>query len=45
MKKYTFTKKIDTRSGFGTGPTELMGKYQLNFKAIIADVKGVLDRK
>ena len=41
MKKYTFTKKIDTRSGFGAGLAEL-GKTNENVVALCADLIGSL---
>ena len=41
MKTYTFTKKIDTRSGFGAGLTEL-GKSNENVVALCADLTGSL---
>ena len=37
MKTYTFAKKIDTRSGFGAGLTEL-GKSNENVVALCADL-------
>src|SRR6478735_8479808 len=37
MKKYTFTEKKDTRSGFGDGMTEL-GKTNPNVVALCADL-------
>lgn len=39
MKKYTFTEKKDTRSGFGAGLLEA-GKRNNNVVAITADLKG-----
>ncbi len=41
MKKYTFTKKIDTRSGFGAGLAEL-GRTNENVVALCADLVGSL---
>ncbi|NQW36638.1 MAG: transketolase family protein [Flavobacteriales bacterium] len=41
MKKYTFTEKKDTRSGFGAGLTEL-GKTNPNVVALCADLIGSL---
>src|SRR5690554_4563478 len=41
MKKYTYTEKIDTRSGFGAGMTEL-GRTNPNVVAICADLVGSL---
>lgn len=41
MKKYTFTEKIDTRSGFGAGLHEL-GKTNPNVVALVADLTGSL---
>jgi len=41
MKKYTFTEKRDTRSGFGDGLTEL-GKKNPNVVALCADLIGSL---
>jgi len=41
MKKYTFTEKKDTRSGFGDGMTEL-GKKNPNVVALCADLTGSL---
>ncbi len=41
MKKYTFTEKIDTRSGFGDALTEL-GKTNKNVVALCADLIGSL---
>ena len=41
MKTYTFTDKIDTRSGFGAGLTEL-GKSNENVVALCADLTGSL---
>ena len=41
MKTYTFTEKIDTRSGFGAGLTEL-GKLNENVVALCADLTGSL---
>jgi len=41
MKKYTFTEKKDTRSGFGDGLTEL-GKTNPNVVALCADLIGSL---
>lgn len=41
MKKYTYTEKIDTRSGFGTGLHEL-GKTNPNVVALVADLTGSL---
>lgn len=41
MKKYTFTEKKDTRSGFGDGLTEL-GKTHPNVVALCADLIGSL---
>ncbi len=41
MKKYTFTEKKDTRSGFGDGLTEL-GKKNPNVVALCADLIGSL---
>ncbi len=41
MKKYTFTEKIDTRSGFGDALTEL-GKTNENVVALCADLIGSL---
>jgi transketolase len=41
MKKYTFTEKKDTRSGFGDGMTEL-GKTNPNVVALCADLTGSL---
>jgi transketolase len=41
MKKYTFTEKKDTRSGFGDGLTEL-GKKNKNVVALCADLIGSL---
>lgn len=41
MKTYTFTEKIDTRSGFGAGLTEL-GKSNENAVALCADLTGSL---
>ncbi len=41
MKKYTFTEKKDTRSGFGDGLTEL-GKTNSDVVALCADLTGSL---
>ena len=41
MKTYTFTEKIDTRSGFGAGLTEL-GKSNKDVVALCADLTGSL---
>ena len=41
MKTYTFTEKIDTRSGFGAGLAEL-GKSNENVVALCADLTGSL---
>lgn len=41
MKKYTFTEKKDTRSGFGAGLTEL-GRTNPNVVALCADLIGSL---
>ena len=41
MKKYTYTEKKDTRSGFGDGLTEL-GKTNENVVALCADLTGSL---
>lgn len=41
MKKYTYTEKIDTRSGFGAGLHEL-GKTNPNVVALVADLTGSL---
>ena len=41
MKKYTYTEKKDTRSGFGAGLTEL-GKTNPNVVALCADLIGSL---
>ncbi len=41
MKKYTFTEKKDTRSGFGAGLAEL-GKTNENVLALCADLTGSL---
>src|SRR3954466_9854973 len=41
MKKYTFTEKKDTRSGFGAGLSAL-GKSNPNVVALCADLKGSL---
>jgi transketolase len=41
MKKYTFTEKKDTRSGFGDGMTEL-GRTNPNVIALCADLTGSL---
>src|SRR3954466_446266 len=41
MKKYTFTEKKDTRSGFGAGLLEL-GKTDPNVVALCADLTGSL---
>ncbi|WP_417444233.1 transketolase family protein [Joostella sp.] len=41
MKKYTYTEKIDTRSGFGAGLTEL-GRTNPNVVALCADLVGSL---
>src|SRR6476646_7479830 len=41
MKKYTFTEKKDTRSGFGAGLSEL-GKSDPNVVALCADLTGSL---
>lgn len=41
MKKYTYTEKKDTRSGFGAGLTEL-GKTNPNVVALCADLTGSL---
>jgi transketolase len=41
MKKYTFTEKIDTRSGFGVGLLEL-GKTNPNVVGLCADLIGSL---
>ena len=41
MKTYTFTEKIDTRSGFGAGLTEI-GKSNENVVALCADLTGSL---
>jgi transketolase len=41
MKKYTYTDKIDTRSGFGAGLEEL-GKTNPNVVALCADLTGSL---
>lgn len=41
MKKYTYTEKKDTRSGFGDGLTEL-GKINPNVVALCADLTGSL---
>ena len=43
MKTYTFTDKIDTRSGFGAGLAEL-GKSNENVVALCADLTGSLKR-
>ena len=39
MKKYTFTEKKDTRSGFGAGLAEL-GRTNPNVVALCADLIG-----
>ncbi|MCD6090505.1 MAG: transketolase family protein [Bacteroidales bacterium] len=41
MKKYTYTEKIDTRSGFGAGLHHL-GKTNPNVVALVADLTGSL---
>ena len=41
MKKYTYTEKIDTRSGFGAG-LEALGKSNPNVVALCADLTGSL---
>jgi len=41
MKKYTYTERIDTRSGFGAGMTEL-GRTNPNVVALCADLVGSL---
>ena len=41
MKKYTYTEKIDTRSGFGAGLHQL-GKTNPNVVALVADLTGSL---
>src|SRR5690606_38897323 len=41
MKKYTYTEKIDTRSGFGAGLAEL-GRTNPNVVALCADLIGSL---
>ena len=41
MKKYTYTEKKDTRSGFGAGLQEL-GKTNPNVVALCADLIGSL---
>ena len=41
MKKYTYTEKKDTRSGFGAGLSEL-GKKNPNVVALCADLTGSL---
>ena len=41
MKKYTYTEKKDTRSGFGDGLTEL-GQENENVVALCADLIGSL---
>ena len=41
MKKYTYTDKIDTRSGFGAG-LETLGKSNPNVVALCADLTGSL---
>jgi len=41
MKKFTFTEKLDTRSGFGAGLAEL-GKSNPNVVALCADLTGSL---
>jgi transketolase len=41
MKKYTYTEKKDTRSGFGAGLSEL-GKLNSNVVALCADLTGSL---
>ncbi len=41
MKKYTYTEKKDTRSGFGAGLLEL-GKRNKNVVALCADLTGSL---
>lgn len=41
MKKYTYTQKIDTRSGFGAGLAEL-GRTNENVVALCADLVGSL---
>ena len=41
MKKYTYTEKKDTRSGFGDGLTEL-GRTNPNVVALCADLIGSL---
>ena len=41
MKKYTYTEKKDTRSGFGAGLTEL-GRTNPNVVALCADLVGSL---
>ena len=41
MKKYTFTEKKDTRSGFGAGMTQL-GRTNPNVVALCADLVGSL---
>jgi len=41
MKKYTYTEKKDTRSGFGAGLSEL-GKSNPNVVALCADLTGSL---
>ena len=41
MKKYTYTEKKDTRSGFGAGLVEL-GRSNPNVVALCADLTGSL---
>ena len=41
MKKYTYTEKKDTRSGFGAGLAEL-GRSNDNVVALCADLTGSL---
>jgi transketolase len=41
MKKYTYTEKKDTRSGFGAGLSEL-GRKNINVVALCADLTGSL---
>lgn len=41
MKKYTYTEKKDTRSGFGAG-MEILGKTHPNVVALCADLVGSL---
>jgi transketolase len=43
MKKYTYTEKKDTRSGFGAGLHEA-GKRNSNVVALCADLVGSLKR-